>query len=123
MALNLAIPADEAEDLRLVDIDEQMRDLLRKPRGAQLQTNTHPEAERDRAGVANMTATSVEQIDSVVGDLRSMRKALLDDANRVQDEMTAYSDLSKSALGAARNVRETLSNWNCPEEFNARMAR
>ena len=124
MALNLAIPTDEADDPGLVGIEEQMRDLLRKPRSTHPQTNIHPEAERDRSGVEKMSAASIEQIDVVVGDLHDMRNALLEDASRVQSEVTAYTEISKSALGAARKVRATLSDWNHPEDHvPARMAR
>jgi hypothetical protein len=111
MALNLAIPSDELEDPRLSSIDGQMRDLLRTGRTGRPAT-IPPGLDRDAAGIEKLSAASAEQIDAVVGDLHTMRHMLLGDAERVQSEITAYTEISKSALGAARNVRTTLMNWN-----------
>ncbi len=52
--------------------------------------------------------TSVQQIESVIHELKTMRQQLSSEAARVQREMADYASLGQSAVNSAKVISESL---------------
>jgi hypothetical protein len=64
--------------------------------------------------VSSLFQTSVDEIDKVIGKLQDMRKALQEEAERVQRELTAYASTSQAALGSLKAIGDSLAQWKQP---------
>ena len=71
-------------------------------------------AEGINAVIQRVAGASLDEIDNVIGQLESMRDTLRREGERVQHEITAYADLSQSAMSSMKIIAEGLSRWDRP---------
>src|SRR5947209_120127 len=58
-----------------------------------------------------VAGTSVQEIDSVIAGLQTLRSLLQDQGARVQRELAEYAHLSQSAIQSTKIIAENLVQW------------
>ncbi|HEY0569499.1 MAG TPA: hypothetical protein VGD13_15420 [Xanthobacteraceae bacterium] len=121
------IEQDETEVVSshaLEQVEGELRDFIRRDRREQRKLRSLPPTQAslvpssDFAGslVQEMSSSSIAEIDRAVAELQNMRDELEREAERVQQELASYAQVSQSALGSVRSITDSLSQWNRPAE-------
>jgi hypothetical protein len=58
-----------------------------------------------------VSASSVQEIDRLISELKILRERLHDEGERVQREIVEYASLSQAAMQSTKVIAESLSNW------------
>ena len=58
-----------------------------------------------------VSASSVQEIDALIGDLKILRERLHDDGRRVQRQIVEYASLSQAAMKSTKIISESLGHW------------
>jgi hypothetical protein len=58
-----------------------------------------------------VSASSVEEIDRLISELKILRERLHHEGERVQREIVEYASLSQAAMQSTKVIAESLSNW------------
>ena len=58
-----------------------------------------------------VSASSVQEIDRLIGELKILRERLHQEGERVQREIVEYASLSQAAMQSTKVIAESLSNW------------
>jgi hypothetical protein len=58
-----------------------------------------------------VSASSVQEIDRLINDLKILRERLHNDGERVRREIVEYASLSQAAMQSTKVIAESLSNW------------
>ena len=58
-----------------------------------------------------VSATSVQEIDVLIDDLKILRERLHEDGRRVQRQIVEYASLSQAAMKSTKIISESLGNW------------
>jgi len=58
-----------------------------------------------------VAGTSVQEIDRLISELRTVREMLSNEGARVQREIVEYATLSQSAMQSTKIIAESLSHW------------
>jgi hypothetical protein len=58
-----------------------------------------------------VSASSVQEIDRLISDLKILRERLHDDSRRVQREVVEYASLSQVTMQSTKVIAESLSDW------------
>jgi hypothetical protein len=102
------------ESGQLQDLEGEIREFVRRD-VAGLRSDTENVV---TAGVENVSsllqrvsASSVQEIDEIVGHLERLRGRLMDEAARVQRELVEYASLSQAAMQSTKVIADTLSHW------------
>jgi hypothetical protein len=110
-------PRDIAEHDQPVETDaeEEIREFVRcdvmaKP-GPQPESESHMVASNINAALQGATATSVQEIEKLIGELQALRDMLRAEATRVQREIVQYSTLTQAALQSTKTIAESLEQW------------
>src|SRR5260370_38069372 len=61
--------------------------------------------------VQQIGATSIAEIEKLIGELQETRNFLESEGERIQRETARYIDLTKRALASVRIIFDTLSGW------------
>jgi hypothetical protein len=100
-------PASEADD----NIEENISGLIHRAE-AQLRSRadaTQPNGPNHlNSTVQRVAGASVAEIDGLIRELQSLRDYLLQEAQRIQRELTEYTRLNQGAIESTRAVTETL---------------
>jgi hypothetical protein len=110
----------ELRNMRTAEHDQAVEELDRKIREFvrhEVVTNPGRQPENDSELVASninsllqrVTATSLQEIDSLITELESSRDMLQSEAARVQREIVQYSTLSQTALQSTKIITESLT--------------
>jgi hypothetical protein len=111
MALRKMRTAEHEETVE--KLDREIREFVRH----EVVTNPAHQPENESELVASninsllqrVTATSLQQIDSLINELESSRDMLQSEAARVQREIIQYSTLSQAALHSTKIIPESLT--------------
>jgi hypothetical protein len=111
MALRKMRTAEHEETVE--KLDREIREFV----GHEVVTNPAHQPENESELVASninpllqrVTATSLQQIDSLINELESSRDMLQSEAARVQREIIQYSTLSQAALHSTKIITESLT--------------
>jgi hypothetical protein len=111
MALRKMRTAEHEETVE--KLDREIREFVRH----EVVTNPAHQPENESELVASninsllqrVTATSLQQIDSLINELESSRDMLQSEAARVQREIIQYSTLSQAALHSTKIITESLT--------------
>ena len=58
-----------------------------------------------------VSASSVQEIDVLIDDLKILRERLHEDGRRVQRQIVEYASLSQAAMKSTKVIAESLGNW------------
>lgn len=58
-----------------------------------------------------VSASSLQEIDALINDLKVMREKLHEDGRRVHRQIVQYASLSQSAMQSTRAITESLGQW------------
>jgi hypothetical protein len=58
-----------------------------------------------------VSASSVQEIDALISDLKILRERLHDDGRRVQRQIVQYASLSQAAMQSTKVIAESLGHW------------
>ncbi len=95
-------------------MEGEIREFVRRD-GAGLRR--HPEdddqvvADNISSLLQGVSASSVQEIDRLIGELKTLRERLHQEGERVQREIVEYASLSQAAMQSTKVIAESLSNW------------
>jgi len=58
-----------------------------------------------------VSANSVQEIDRLINDLKTLRERLHDEGERVRRKIVEYASLSQAAMQSTKVIAESLGNW------------
>ena len=58
-----------------------------------------------------VSASSVQEIDALINDLKILRERLHDDGRRVQRQIVQYATLSQAAMQSTKAISDSLGQW------------
>src|SRR5260370_3995181 len=58
-----------------------------------------------------VSTSSVQEIDRLISELKTLRERLHKEGERVQREIVEYASLSRAAMQSTKVIAESLSNW------------
>ncbi len=105
------------ETIELEEIEEvegEIREFVRRD-----VAGLRREQENDGEMVANnissllqrVSVNSTQEIDRLIGDLKTLRDRLQYEAERVQREIVEYADMSQAAMQSTKIIGESLNHW------------
>jgi hypothetical protein len=86
----------------------ERREVVTNP-GRQPENESELVASNINSLLQRVTATSLQEIDSLITELESSRDMLQSEAARVQREIVQYSTLSQAALQSTKIITESLT--------------
>jgi hypothetical protein len=86
------------------------RDVLANPE-PQPESESHLVASNINAVLQGATATSVQEIERLIGELQALRDMLHREAARVKREIVQYSNLTQAAVQSTKTITERLGQW------------
>jgi hypothetical protein len=63
-----------------------------------------------------VSTSSVQEIDRLISELKTLRERLHKEGERVQREIVEYASLSRAAMQSTKVIAESLSNWKSVPE-------
>jgi len=107
-------PRDTAEHDQPADtkVEGEIREFVRRDGLAnpepQPESESYLVASNINAVLQRATATSVQEIEKLIGELQALRDMLHREAARVQREIVQYSNLTQAALQSTKTITESL---------------
>ena len=90
-----------------------MHELAR--RDVEISLRGQPESEMAASSINSVlqrvTGASVQEIETLIAELETLRDMLKDEAARVQREIVQYSTLTQGALQSTKIIAESLTQW------------
>jgi hypothetical protein len=112
---NMSTFTRETTGLEQVEaVEGEIREFVRRDVGGLRQ---HPEndgkivADNISSLLQRVSASSVQEIDRLINELKMLRERMHDEAERVQREIVEYASLSRAAMQSTKVIAESLSNW------------
>ncbi len=96
------------------EFEGEIREFIRKdlaPRRKRPEAVPEPAPENVNALVQRVATASLNEIDGVIEDLRSMREFLRNEGERVQREIAAYATASQTAATSIRTIADSVAEW------------
>jgi hypothetical protein len=103
-----------AEAERGAEVEGEVREFVRRETDS---APRRPENEgtliADNIGslLQRVSATSVQEIDVLIDDLKILRERLHEDGRRVQRQIVEYASLSQAAMRSTKVIAESLGHW------------
>ena len=72
--------------------------------------------------VQRVAGTSVQEIDGLIAELKTLRALLEEEAARVQRNLAEYAHLSQSAMRSTRIIAESLAQWKQVSDYSPHTA-
>src|SRR5262249_50934154 len=96
------------------EVEGEIREFVRRDFASVRQ-----QPENDGEVVANnissllqrVSGSSVQEIDSLIGELQALHDRLQNEGERVQREIIQYANLSQAAMQSTKIIAESLTNW------------
>jgi hypothetical protein len=105
-------PADHATDSE--EFEGEIREFVRKDIAPWRKRPEAPaEAPADNISmlVQRVAGASMNEIDTVIEQLRTMRDFLRNEGERVQREIAGYATVSQSAAASMKIISESMAQW------------
>jgi hypothetical protein len=108
-------PADGGEMMTAeAEVEGEIREFVRRDTAA-----LRGPSEPDGAVVANnigsllqrVSGQSVQEIDSLIAELQTLRERLRLEGERVQRDIVEYASLSQAAMQSTRIIADSLTHW------------
>ena len=100
-----------AADIDDVEIaDENIQDLVQAVSTVR-QNDSDSEKATDKLGslLSQVSGTSIREIDSLINELRTLRRKMLSDGRRVQHDIEQYATLSQSVMQLTKIISESMT--------------
>lgn len=113
------VEPDEAPALQFEgEIREFVRRDVMPTRRAQAAEAADPDAAATQINtlVQRVAGSSLEEIDRLIEELRTLRTLLESEGQRVQRELAGYARLSHATISSTKIISENLSNWRSKAE-------
>lgn len=106
------------------EMEGEIREFVRRD-VAPLRRNTESEGDlvtnNINSLIQRVAGTSIQEIDRLVGELKTVRDLLHSEGMRVQREISQYAHLSQSAMQSTKIIADNLAQWR--DAGNSRSAR
>jgi hypothetical protein len=110
------IASSSGEPVR--SIEEEISNTVRGDRLAERRLRFKPPAEpaedlSEKIGdlVQKVAATSIAEIERLIGDLQAARNYLKAEADRIEEDTARYAHLSDTASASVKIITESLGQW------------
>jgi hypothetical protein len=96
------------------EVEGEIRDFVRRDVAG---VRRHPEndgkivADNISSLLQRVSASSVQEIDRLISELKILRERLHKEGERVQREIVEYASLSQAAMQSTKVIAESLNNW------------
>ena len=111
----MSILKRETTELEKVEeVEGQIREFVRRDvAGLRRQQVNDGETVANNIGslLQRVSANSVQEIDRLIGELKTLRDRLQYEAERVQREIVEYADMSQAAMQSTKIIVESLNHW------------
>jgi hypothetical protein len=100
-------------------VEGEIREFVRRDVAGLRQ---HPEndgkvvADNISSLLQRVSASSVQEIDRLISELKTLRERLHKEGERVQREIVEYASLGRAAMQSTKVIAESLSNWKSVPE-------
>jgi multidrug resistance efflux pump len=71
----------------------------------------HPSSDTIGPLVQKVGATTIVEIDNLISELQAARNYLKSEADRIQRELTRYTQLSDTASASVKTITQSLGQW------------
>ena len=96
------------------EVEGQIREFVRRDVAA-VRRETDSESQMVATNISSLlqrvSGSSVQEIDRLIGELKSLRETLHQEGARVQREIVEYASLSQSAMQSTKIIADTLTRW------------
>lgn len=103
-----------AEAERGAEVEGEVREFVRRETdGGPRRPENEGTLIADNIGslLQRVSATSVQEIDVLIDDLKILRERLHEDGRRVQRQIVEYASLSQAAMRSTKVIAESLGHW------------
>jgi hypothetical protein len=96
------------------EVEGEIREFVRRDVAG---VRRHPEndgkivADSISSLLQRVSASSVQEIDRLISELKILRERLHKEGERVQREIVEYASLSQAAMQSTKVIAESLNNW------------
>jgi hypothetical protein len=94
-----------------VDVFSKLEGEIRELVGRDASASPLQEGKESELVAANVSGTSVQEIEKLIAELQILRDMLQNEAVRVQGEIMGYATLTQGARQSMRTISESLSFW------------
>jgi hypothetical protein len=95
-------------------VEGEIREFVRRDAGT-LRRSPEAESEAVANNIGNLlqrvAGSSVQEIERLMTELRTLRELLQSEGARVQREIAEYAHLSQSAMQSTKIITESLAKW------------
>jgi cell division septum initiation protein DivIVA len=117
-AIQSAKPAD-LDQADASEMEGEIREFVRRD-VAPLRRNAEPESDlvtnNINSLIQRVTGNSIQEIDRLIGELKTVRDLLHSEGVRVQREISQYAHLSQSAMQSTKIIADNLAQWQSAEK-------
>ncbi len=96
-------------------VEGEIRDLVRKDIVGGRKTKSEPAGDIGSEGLTSLigrvAVTSVNEIDSLISELREVREFLKSEGERVQREINHYAQINQTALASVKIITDAIGPW------------
>ncbi len=96
------------------EMEGEIREFVRRD-VAPLRRNTESEGDlvtnNINSLIQRVAGTSIQEIDRLIGELKTVRELLHSEGMRVQREISQYAHLSQSAMQSTKIIADNLAQW------------
>jgi hypothetical protein len=96
------------------EVEGEIREFVRRDvAGLRRHTENDSTMVADNIGslLQRVSASSVQEIDRLISDLKILRERLQDEGARVQREIVEYASLNQAAMQSTKIITESLGHW------------
>jgi hypothetical protein len=111
---NMSIFKSETTGLEQVEeVEGEIREFVRDVAGRRRHTENDGTMVADNISslLQRVSASSVQEIDRLISELKILRDRLQDEGARVQREIVEYASLNQAAMQSTKVIAESLSHW------------
>jgi PleD family two-component response regulator len=103
-------------------VEGEIREFVRRDVTLRRTPEAESEAVANNIGtlLQRVAGSSVQEIDRLMTELRTLRELLQSEGARVQREITEYAHLSQSAMQSTKIITESLAKWKSEGVLGAR---
>ena len=96
------------------EVEGEIRDFVRRDVASlrrNPETDSHQVANNISSLLQRVAGTSVQEIDRLIAELKSLRDTLSAEGERVGREIARYATLSQSAMQSTKIIGESIAHW------------
>jgi hypothetical protein len=111
----MSIFTSETTELeKIEEVENEIREFLRRDvAGLRRQPGNNGKIVADNVSslLHRVSINSTQEVDRLIGELKTLRDRLEQEGERVQREIVAYAGLSEAAMRSTKLIAESLNHW------------